>query len=158
MIFEAKGDILKDEDAVVIVHCCNCFHTMGAGLALKIKNKYPGAYKADCDTPYGDNRKMGNFSYFFAKDGKIIVNLYAQYRYGSDKPHFCSQSFIKGLQKLKGFLKMIFKHPNKYPVIGVPKFIGCGLAGGNWEEVREILNLEFSDSSEFRLKIVDFQT
>ena len=67
----------------VILHCANCFHTMGAGVARAIKDEWPGAFQADLKTPRGDRSKMGTFS--FHQEGKLVViNLYGQYRYSTD--------------------------------------------------------------------------
>ena len=35
-----KGDLLKS-DVPAIIHQCNCFHTMGGGIAVQIASKYP---------------------------------------------------------------------------------------------------------------------
>ncbi len=35
-VVELAGDMLES-DSDVIIHCCNCFHTMGAGAAKTIK-------------------------------------------------------------------------------------------------------------------------
>ena len=46
------GDLIEmaeHGDFDVIVHGCNCFCTMGAGIALQIKHHFPEAYYADCD-------------------------------------------------------------------------------------------------------------
>ena len=45
----------------VIIHGCNCQHTMGAGIAKQIKSHFPAAYAADCATPKGAS-KLGQIS------------------------------------------------------------------------------------------------
>ena len=47
----------------VIVHGCNCMCTMGAGIAKQIKQKFPEAYRVDCQTKKGDRSKLGTISY-----------------------------------------------------------------------------------------------
>ena len=48
MIKYIDGDLVKEAELFdVIAHCCNCFCTMGAGIAPQIKNKFPDAYVAD---------------------------------------------------------------------------------------------------------------
>ncbi len=50
------GDLLeyaKNETFDVIIHGCNCFCTMGAGIAKGIKTQFPEAYRADQRTRKG---------------------------------------------------------------------------------------------------------
>lgn len=35
-VHEVHGDLLTS-DCDLVIHCCNCFHTMGAGIAKSIK-------------------------------------------------------------------------------------------------------------------------
>ena len=47
-----KGDLIQKARAGefdVIVHGCNCFCTMGAGIAKTIKQVFPAAYLADLE-------------------------------------------------------------------------------------------------------------
>jgi O-acetyl-ADP-ribose deacetylase (regulator of RNase III) len=53
---KVKGDLIKlaKEGAFdLIIHGCNCFGTMGAGIARTIKSQFPVAYTADLDTKKG---------------------------------------------------------------------------------------------------------
>lgn len=127
-----KGDLLQladDGTFDVIVHGCNCFNTMGAGIALQIKNKYPAAYEADTNTIKGYKDKLGNYT--SAKVGDLtIVNAYTQYR--------------PGLNDLKENYSAIHNVMKKIAVdfqgkrIGLP-FIGAGLAGGDWNIIKDII-------------------
>lgn len=129
MIIEIEGDLLES-DCNVIGHCCNCFHTMGAGIALQIKKKFPLAYDVDAKTPYGDREKMGTNSQIFC-NGKFVVNMYAQYQYGYGN-HFHLPSFKLCLERMLNDFGAVNK-------IGLPYMIGCGLAGGNWEETKKVI-------------------
>lgn len=51
----------------VIIHGCNCFHTMGAGIAKQIRQYFPEAYVADLHTGRGDLRKLGSYSHVLIK-------------------------------------------------------------------------------------------
>jgi type IV secretory pathway TrbL component len=60
-----KGDLIQKARAGefdVIVHGCNCFCTMGAGIAKTIKQVFPAAYQADLATTAGDQAKLGTYS------------------------------------------------------------------------------------------------
>ena len=66
----------------LIVHGCNCFCTMGAGIARTIKEHFPEAYEADLGTVKGDKSKLGNLTSALAlrNNYKItVVNGYTQY-------------------------------------------------------------------------------
>jgi len=81
MIKYIDGDLVKEAELFdVIAHCCNCFCTMGAGIAPQIKAKFPDAYAADCETVRGDESKLGTIT-FSDDTTPIVVNLYGQYGY-----------------------------------------------------------------------------
>jgi O-acetyl-ADP-ribose deacetylase (regulator of RNase III) len=132
MITEKNGDLLEANDIDVAIHQTNLFHTFGAGIAKQIKEKFPNAYKADLATKKGDKNKLGTYSFAF-DNGKYIVNMYAQD--GFAKPGKPATDYV-------AFKKAIIKIENHFvgKVIGVPHGIGCGLAGGNWNIVRAILD------------------
>ena len=65
-----KGDLVKlaiKGEFDLIIHGCNCFCTMGAGIAKTIKQKFPEAYEADLKTEKGDKAKLGTISWAKAK-------------------------------------------------------------------------------------------
>ena len=76
------GDLIKlalEGNFDVIIHGCNCFGTMGAGIAKTIKAEFPEAYKADLATEKGDKSKLGTYSTAkVTKNGHVItvVNAY----------------------------------------------------------------------------------
>ena len=82
-----KGDLIKlaiKGDFDVIIHGCNCFCTMGAGIALTIKKVFPEAYQADLQTNKGDKEKLGNYtSATIHRNGHqiTVINAYTQYHY-----------------------------------------------------------------------------
>lgn len=131
MLKHATGnliDMAEQGQFDVIVHGCNCLNTMGSGIALEIRTRYPGAYEADTlATEQWKNpiAKLGNFStYATVGKGKpfVIVNAYTQVNFaprGVD--HFEYESFSLILRKLRALGPVRF---------GLP-YIGMGLAGGN---------------------------
>ena len=141
MIIYVKGNLLKS-DCDVIAHGCNCFCTMGSGIARQIRQKYPGAYQADLETINGDLKKLGAFSLFKSEDFDIY-NLYTQYKYGSDKVHLVYAALELSLITMKYHLQWEYENYSELK-IGFPK-IGCGLAGGDWEKVSKIIENVFSD-------------
>lgn len=114
----------------VFVHGANCFCTMGSGVALIVKHKYPRAYQEDLRTQRGSKDKLGLYSFAITDHG-LLVNLYSQYRYGNDEMH-CDYEAIKN-----GFtlLNENFKGQN-FCIVK----IGAGLAGGDWTIIEKIIN------------------
>ena len=118
----------------VIVHGCNCFTTMGSGIARQIRDLYPQAYEADCKTVSGDRDKLGTFTLSVAKEGFTIVNAYTQYGFntdGADDDVFEYEAFMQMLVELR-------KETISGLRFGFPA-IGCGLAGGNKEIIYSLI-------------------
>lgn len=118
-------DLAEHGEFDIIVQGCNCFETMGSGIAKEIKKRYPAAYDADVKySSAGDYHKLGDYSVMLGKQFNII-NAYTQYGFrtgGEDGDVFEYDSFKLILQKLA------HEWPNSR--YGFPK-IGCGLAGGD---------------------------
>jgi len=134
-----KGDLIHytlNGHFDVIIHGCNCFCSMGAGIARLIRDKFPNAYQADLKTDMGDKHKLGTYSQARIKiNGNIftIVNGYTQY-------DFSGRSVLVdygAVQKLFARIKKQFADQR----IGYPK-IGAGLAKGDWEVISDIINRE----------------
>ena len=135
MIKHVKGDLLKLAEAGefdAIVQGCNCFCTMGSGIARQIRDQYPGAYKVDQHTMAGDIFKLGNWTEY--DTGKFyIFNAYTQFdfnRPGENKDVFEYTSFELILRKLA--------HLYGSKNFGFP-YIGMGLAGGNKQRIFGLL-------------------
>jgi O-acetyl-ADP-ribose deacetylase (regulator of RNase III) len=129
-----KGNLLDLAEAGrfdVIVQGCNCFNTMGGGIARQIRERYPMAAEVDNETLKGDYRKLGNYTTAFT--GKfLIVNAYTQYNMSQGKDVFEYTAFQLILNKLT------FAYPGKR--IGLP-YIGCGLAGGDRETIFDMIEV-----------------
>jgi O-acetyl-ADP-ribose deacetylase (regulator of RNase III) len=128
----------KTGDVSVIAHVANCFNTMGSGVALAIKQAYPMAYEADCQTVKGDRTKLGGFTVGFTPQG-MIVNMYAQYNYGKDGALYLQ---YEALEKALQSLKFLVDCDDSGKPLGMPK-IGCGTAGGDWNIVEAMINRIF---------------
>lgn len=134
MIIEKNADLLE-ENLDGFCHSCNCFHTFGAGLALRVKNKYPELYKADIQHGRkGDNTRLGQFSTIKCHDDKQGYNLYGQYNYGMEKRHTNYEAVYKGLYSICSHATV-----NNILKLGLPKYMGCRLGGGSWIIVRAII-------------------
>lgn len=126
LIFNAKA--MKYD---LILHGCNCFNVMGAGVAKKIREEFPEAYLSDCKTTRGDKSKLGTYTVAkIEKYNLLILNAYTQYNFKGYGDKFEYDSFKTILNNL------LLNYPGIK--IGLP-FIGMGLAGGNSIKIIEIL-------------------
>ncbi len=117
----------------VIIHGCNCFRKMGAGIALAIKGEFPAAYFADQMTKHGDKSKLGTYS-SAVLEKIVVVNAYTQYDYRrSSQPNVSYPAIREVFKKIKK------EFSGKR--IGYPK-IGAGLAGGDWNIISKIIDEE----------------
>jgi O-acetyl-ADP-ribose deacetylase (regulator of RNase III) len=143
MIRYVHGDLIKS-DCDVIAHGCNCFGVWGAGIARQLKKSHREAFESDFFTKRGDRDKLGTFTYTDYTHLKIY-NLYSQYRFGNDKMHVDYVALKDSLIEMREHLKTIGSYNKK---IGFPK-IGCGLAGGDWETVSQIIEEVFGNKDVF---------
>ena len=146
------GDLIhlaNDGDFDIIVHGCNCFCTMGAGIAKVIKAAFPQAYEADLATPRGDRAKLGTCSFAeIERDGTplIVVNAYTQFDWRGSGPKV-------DYDAVRSSMRWIKKH-HTGKRIGLPK-IGAGLAGGEWPTIAAILEEELGGEN---VTLVEFKS
>ena len=135
-------DLAEQGEFDVIVHGCNCYNTMGSGIARQIRERFPEAWMADQATPEGDVNKLGTISVAQDPTGRfLIVNAYTQYRFnrnGETADVFEYTAFQLILEKM---LKRIPNNRFGFPMIGM------GLAGGNKERILAMLE-DFSQKVE----------
>jgi len=136
-----QGDLIamgKAGEFDVIVHGCNCFNNMDAGIAKAIRDALPEACAADLATEEGDDRKLGTCSYASVdRDGLqlIVVNAYTQFDFTGDG----ALVDYEALRDCFRWIKQNFSGRR----IGFPK-IGAGLAGGDWEMIAAIIDEELA--------------
>lgn len=142
MIKEVKGDLLQATENI-IGHQVNCQGVMGLGLAAKIKNKYPIVFKRyrQLVNMYNSNKKilLGTAQIIKVDENKYVANLFGQFYYGRGKRHTDYKSLYQALETLKQKAK---KHNL---TVALPYGLGCGLAGGNWNIVKGLINKTFED-------------
>lgn len=134
-----EGDLIKlalEGKFDIIIHGCNCFCTMGAGIAKSFKSEFPEAFKADLTTEKGDKSKLGSFTHATTiRSGHAItvINAYTQFNYNG-----------KGIKADYDAIRNVFKELKlKFSGkrFGFP-LIGAGLAGGDWKVISEIISEE----------------
>jgi O-acetyl-ADP-ribose deacetylase (regulator of RNase III) len=158
---EVNGDLIhlaKKGTFDVIAHGSNCMSAMGAGIAVPLKNEF-GCDKFPMELQGPSIEKLGCIDY---KDiivvpvmreltingitrespdyGGItvtVVNAYTQYYYGRmNGMPLDYEALTLCMRKINSVFKG--KH------IGLPK-IGAGLAGGDWNRIKQIIQTELKD-------------
>ena len=148
MYNEIEGDLIKlalEGTFDVIAHGCNCFCTMGAGIAPQMAKAFGcDKYPLENELHRGEINKLGHINYDWINKTPnditiprplYIVNAYTQYYYGGKNP-IDYEALTLCMRKINHIFKG--KH------IGLPK-IGAGLAGGDWDKIKLIIQTELKD-------------
>ncbi len=158
---EVEGDLIKlakEAKFDVIAHGCNCHSTMGAGIAPQMARAF-GADKFPMELWGSTIQKLGNIDYETVVLGEnaiwslsdyknnrnepelTVVNAYTQYNYGRNHVDGTFKPLdYEALTLCMRKMNKIFKGQH----IGLPQ-IGAGLAGGDWEVIKKIIQTELSD-------------
>ena len=139
MIEYRKGNLL-DVTSGVIIHGCNSHGVMGSGVALAVKNKYPGAYelyREQCSLRIEDPTLLGDSVLFEVDHNLIIANMITQKDFGTHKRQVNYGAVSVGFAMLDGYFKedVEFHFPK----------IGAGLGGGDWEVIAELIEFYCPD-------------
>jgi len=148
-----NGDLLTSNEKY-IAQQCNCVTVKSSGLAKSIATKYPYAdiYTLRNSLNYinGKNSIPGtiNISYpDLSNKGPNVVHMFAQYFPG--KPKKYSKFYANPFNykddrdmRLEWFKECLYiiEENKEITRLGMPYQIGCGLAGGNWNEYLFLLN------------------
>jgi len=141
---EVNGDLIKlakEGTFDVITHGCNCFSNMGAGIAVPMKNNFRvSSYPLESPATAGDINKLGQIEgrpFGISPDKSVeVVNSYTQYVPNARMKPLDYEALTLCMRKIN--------HTYKGKHIGLPK-IGAGLAGGDWDRIREIIQRELVD-------------
>lgn len=128
----------------VIAHGCNCFCRMKRGIAVEMTSEFGcDKFSFEVEDMVGEYRKLGNIQHNLHSEYKTknneflyVVNCYTQYHWDSVSKPLDYEALTLCMRKINHIFKE--KH------IGLPQ-IGCGLAGGDWNRVEEIIKQELKD-------------
>ena len=137
---DIKFGNLVEADERIIVHQVNCCGVMGAGVARAIRNKWPKVFESYHRTckKFEDYELIGK-TLPVAIDDKLILNVFGQRLYGY------SGRYTEYPALRQAFASIAERYPNEK--IAMPYGIGCGLAGGDWEVVSNIIEEIFGDNA-----------
>jgi O-acetyl-ADP-ribose deacetylase (regulator of RNase III) len=138
-----KGDLLKmfkDGEFDAIAHGCNCFHTMGSGIAGQISKQFPIALEADKkQTLMGNVKKLGDYTRAYTNHGWII-NAYTQYHPGYSTEDVLYPAIESVFTRINKYVAPMLEFVSDTDLnLGIPK-IGAGIAGGDWNRIEGIIN------------------
>lgn len=141
-----EGNLIKlalEGEFDVITHGCNCFCTMGAGIAVPMKQAFGcDKFKMEDKKYRGNINKLGIIDWEYNPALQLIViNSYTQYRYGRNHANGAEKPI--DYEALTLCLRKI-NHIFKGKKIGLP-LIGAGLAGGDWNIIEKIIEKELKD-------------
>lgn len=148
MIQVVEGNLLES-DVDIIVHQVNCHGVMGAGIAKQIRDKFPNTYLHYhhlCQN--SDPMKLIGHNLYTPEslNGKriIIANIFGQNGFGANRQHTDYEALDSCFALLASAANDLKTRglPN---TIGLPYNIGCGLGGGDWRIVSNILRKHLSD-------------
>jgi O-acetyl-ADP-ribose deacetylase (regulator of RNase III) len=142
MIAYKQGDLVAAYAAgevEAIAHQANCQNTMNSGVAKAIREVYPEAYEADCQTIKGDTSKLGSLTFVITPVAShahgFIFNLYGQFYYGREKG--VQYTDLEALDNAFGQMRVCLDAVG-VTSLGLPR-IGCGTGGADWADVEEII-------------------
>lgn len=150
MIKFKDGDLLSG-DCNVMCHQVNCQGVMGSGIAKTIRDRFPRVYQRFLWRHQKEGSHLGDIDIIYQEEGIrkfYIVNLYSQDKYlPRNVCHTDYDAFRECLRKLRAEIEHYEQHclPKKKFKIGFPDHIGCGLAGGDWNIVLQIIKDELAD-------------
>ena len=152
---EEKGDAIRlffaSGGNAIFMHGANCQKVMGAGIAAQVRDTVAPLYFLDQFDARQTSQRFGNFSALLLaenKDGiKIGVNLYTQYNPGANFDIVALKSALRAF-------KFTIKPENRGAFTIFLPWIGCGIGGGNWKEVKPVIMKELA---EFNVVAVEYK-
>ena len=138
-----NGDILT-ATTDVIAHQVNCMGVMGAGLAKSIKESYPEVFHAYHEHCKCQEELLGTCQLVQTSGGRYVANLFGQKSFGRKNQqtdyHAVHQALLDCVQQMqdKGLKS-----------IAIPYKMGCGLGGGAWPIVKNIITEVFAPTDMF---------
>lgn len=136
-----KADLLEATEPM-IVHGCNAKGAMGSGVAKAIRKKWPGAYDAYRAQFEDKGLDLGDVIFTDVANGKVIANAITQETHGrSQNRRYVSYDAVCDC------MIRIREKADKLGVstVAMPR-IGAGLANGNWEIIRRIIECELVEN------------
>lgn len=148
MIKEITKDITTITEGIAC-HQVNCRGTMGSGVALAIRQKWPEVFKTyhekyleNLESPW---KQLGEMQLVKCDDNVQVANLFGQYDFGANGRYTEYSALSSAMKTLDGFLQNVknytecFHGEYKIPDIYIPYKMGCDRGGGDWNIVSQMI-------------------
>lgn len=139
----------------IIVHCCNDQGKWGKGFVLALSRKWAAPERDYRDHFWpvkneATGTALGDVRLVQVADDISVANLIGQHGIGPDSngnPPIRYRAIDKGFRILKCRIAALEKnHPNLKPFsVHMPR-LGCGLAGGEWDKIEQLIKLHFLEN------------
>lgn len=145
MLTEMTGDILNVKHGI-ICHQVNYFGAMGGGVAAAIAeniltDQQYNAYVAYCRQ--AGRTALGTVQFLGCTDGLIVANMFCQ----DDARARCGMP-EGGITDYDAMRRCLVRVRSMAQLQGmsvyIPRNVGCGIAGGNWDTVKYIIGDVFN--------------
>jgi len=134
-----RGNLFST-DCDIIAHGCNCRGGFGKGIAAHMAKLYPKAREAYLRKYKTEGWQLGDVQ-FVQNNGKIIANCATQDRYWKTG----AKTVLVECWAVRSCMAKIASYASaKKLSVALPR-IGAGLAGGNWDKIKQILERELQN-------------
>ena len=138
MTYNHKIGNILDVKQGLIVHQVNAQGVMGSGIALLLRNKWPAVWEeyhkvVKQNQPDKGLSYMGHVIYVQVEPGLWVANVVGQQFYGSAGNYTSYEALEMAFHSINNFAS------NNELDVHYP-LIGCGLAGGDWTRVSQIIS------------------
>lgn len=142
MVYEINGDALEFRDGI-ICHQTNYHGVMGAGIAASIRDRLltKRQYETYVETCESWGRDLLGQVQFLKtkKDDVIIANCFCQ----DEKLESGDGNITSYTDMKRCFVSVRNVAMRGHKRVCIPYKMGCGIAGGDWREVRDIIEKVF---------------
>ena len=146
MVYEITGDLLGAKNGI-ICHQTNYHGVMGAGVARAIADKVltSGQYNAYVNYCWESGRRaLGTVQFLGDCPGLVVANMFSQ---DEAKPQLNGRYDITDYEAMLSCLLQVKDLAEIYGMaVHIPNGIGCGIAGGDWDYVRQLIYSVFGNS------------
>jgi hypothetical protein len=140
MVTIKEGDLFSAPDGI-ICHQVDCKGVMERGIAKTFKYVFPETYKIYKDICTHEKDLLGKNLFHTEATGKACC-MFAQLDWRGH--NVCNTNYAAFRECCKGIKSFVDFHRENY-AINMPYKIGCGLGGGDWLIIKDILEEEFKD-------------